>query len=89
MHQAREQAKGNAVKGPIEGKKAIPMLDRQSPLPKTTLVGIINQNEERFNMERAIAPLLPYANNQMFVPNDNILDPWRENLYSELLRWTI
>ena len=34
VHQAKEQAMGNTIKGPTEGAKVVLMLDRQPPLPR-------------------------------------------------------
>ena len=78
MHQGKDQAMVNVVKGPTTGDKATPMLDRHPPLPKAAPVRIINQYKEEFNMKREIVPMMSYSNDQMSLPSNGIIDPLRE-----------
>ena len=64
---------GNRIKGPIEGDKAVLVLDRQPSLTKAVFVRIINQEEEEFNMERANVLVMQYADDQMSLPSNIIL----------------
>ena len=55
----RGQAMGNAANVGAEGDRALPVLDRQPPLPNTAPVRIINR-EDGDNQERALVPVMPY-----------------------------
>ena len=44
IHQLRGQAIGNTANIGLEGDRALPVLNRQTPLPKTALVKIISRS---------------------------------------------
>ena len=54
----QEQALRNAPQAQMNGDKAIPMLDRQPPLPKTAPLQVVNQDKV-YNNERTLVPTLP------------------------------
>ena len=70
----QEQALVNDTQVQMDRDKAIPILERQPPLPKTTLVRIVNQDEV-YNDERALALVLPYSEDQTFIPDLWIFGP--------------
>ena len=49
-----------------EGERHVLVLDRQPPLLKTSLVRIIGQDED-FNQERALVPIMPYGKKALVV----------------------
>ena len=60
-----------------EGERLVPMLDRQPPLPKTTPMRIIGQ-EEDLNQEQALVPIMPYGEEGSCSKNEEGLD-WLRN----------
>ena len=57
----------------MDGDKAILVLDRQPPLPKTTPVKIVNQ-DKIYNDERALVPALSYKEEQAYILDEGLLD---------------
>ena len=53
------QALANAPRVQVDGDKAIPVLDRQPPLQKTTPVRMVN-HDETCNEEQALVPITTY-----------------------------
>ena len=53
----------------MDGDKAHPVLVRQPPLPKTTLVCFLNQ-DKAYNDERALILVLPYIEEQAYTPKE-------------------
>ena len=52
---------------------AIPILDRQPPLPKTTLVHIVN-HDKTYNDEWALVPITSYLDERAYIPEEGLLD---------------
>ena len=57
----------------MDGDKAIPVLDRQPPLPKTAPVRIVN-HDETYNDKRALVPAMTYLEEPAYIPEEGSLD---------------
>ena len=57
----------------MEGDKAMPMLDRESPLPKMSPIKIVNEEDE-YIKKRSLVPSLHYADNQMSLQSERAFD---------------
>ena len=57
----------------MDGDKAIPVLDRQPPLPKTTPVRIVN-HDKTYNDERALVPTTSYLKEPTYIPEEGSLE---------------
>ena len=57
----------------MDGDKAIPILDRQPPLPKIAPVQIVNQ-DKIYNDERALVPILSYKEEPTYILDEGLLD---------------
>ena len=55
----RGQALANTRRVQVVGDKAIPVLDRQPPLPKTAPKRMVN-HDEKYNEEQALVPITTY-----------------------------
>ena len=69
----QEQALANAPRDQMDGDQAIPVLDRQPPLPKTTPVRIVN-HDKMYNDERALVPFTSYLEEPTYIPKEGLLD---------------
>ena len=67
---------GNAANVGLEGDRALPVLDRQPPLPKTALVRIISHEDEA-NQERALVPNMPYSEEQSLMLGEEGSEYWK------------
>ena len=63
----------NAPRAQMDGDQAIPILDRQSPLPKIAPVRIVNHNKI-YNVKRALIPITSYLDELAFMPKEGSLD---------------
>ena len=57
----------------MDGDKAIPVFDRQHPLPNTALVQIVNHNET-YNEEQALVPITTYLEEPAYIPEEGMSD---------------
>ena len=67
---------GNVANVGAEGDRALPVLDRQPPLPNTAPVRIINR-EDGDNQERALVPVMPYSEEQSAMFSEESLEYWK------------
>ena len=72
-HHMQEQALGNAPLVQMDGDKAMLILNRQPPLPKTTPIHFVNQ-DKIYNDERALVLVSPYIEEQAYIPKEGSLD---------------
>ena len=63
----QKQALANAPRAQMDEDKAIPILDRQPPLPKTTPVRIMN-HDKTYNDEWALVPVTTYLEEIAYIP---------------------
>ena len=52
------------------------LLERQTHIPRVAPMRLIN-HEDEYNAQRVIAPIMPYANDQMSSTSNVTLDLWR------------
>ena len=55
----------------MDGDWAIPVLDRQPPLPKTTIICFVNQDKV-YNDERDLVPVSPYLEEQAYILEEGL-----------------
>ena len=55
----------------MDGDRAIPILDRQPLLPRTTPVQIVNHNKT-YNDERALVPATTYLEELAYIPKEGL-----------------
>ena len=64
----------NAPRAQMDRDRAIPILDRQPPLPKTALMRILNHNK-KYNDERELVQVTSYLEEPTYIPEEGFLDP--------------
>ena len=57
----------------MDGDKAIPVLDRQPPLPKTAPVRIVN-HDKTYSDEQALILVTTYLEEPPYIPKEGLLD---------------
>lgn len=69
----RGQMMGKLPHAVQEGERPSPILERQSPLPKTTLVRLVEHDDEGGH-ERALVPVTSYGEEISYEPRDDKVD---------------
>ena len=68
----------------MDGDRAIPILDRQPPLPKITPIRIVNHNKT-YNDEQALVLVTSYLDEPTYIHEEGLL----AMTYSYSPRWPI
>ena len=69
----QEQALANAPRAQMDGDKAIPVLDRQPPLPKIAPVRIVN-HDKTYHDERDLVPIMTFLEEPTYIPEEGLLN---------------
>ena len=80
---------GHATKAQIEGDKAMPMLDRQPPLPNTAPMRILSQDDDYYLGKKFSSNDALYRRPNFLTKGRNVRSLKRESSCSELLGWII